>query len=51
MYHGSATGLAATPSSTPDDADQATAYFGGWVTHAGDVNGECKIRKRHGINL
>ena len=40
VYHGSATGLAATPASTPDDADQASASFGYSVAAAGDVNGD-----------
>jgi hypothetical protein len=40
VYHGSATGLSATPNSTPDDADQAAAYFGWSVSGAGDVNGD-----------
>ncbi len=40
VYHGSATGLSATPNNTPDDADQATALFGNSVASAGDVNGD-----------
>ncbi|MBL7700930.1 MAG: FG-GAP repeat protein [Ferruginibacter sp.] len=40
VYHGSAAGLSATPSSTPDDADQANAFFGTSVATAGDVNGD-----------
>ena len=40
VYHGSATGLAASPASTPDDADQALAFFGSAVASAGDVNGD-----------
>ena len=40
VYHGSATGLSATPNSTPDDADQPGAYFGVSVASAGDVNGD-----------
>jgi hypothetical protein len=40
VYHGSATGLSATPNSTPDDADQANAQFGFNVASAGDVNGD-----------
>jgi hypothetical protein len=40
VYHGSATGLSATPNSTPDDADQAGANFGWSVASAGDVNGD-----------
>ncbi|MBL0055241.1 MAG: FG-GAP repeat protein [Chitinophagaceae bacterium] len=40
LYHGSATGLSATPNSTPDDADQASANFGISVASAGDVNGD-----------
>jgi hypothetical protein len=40
VYHGSATGLSATPSSMPDDADQLTANFGFSVSTAGDVNGD-----------
>jgi hypothetical protein len=40
VYHGSAAGLSATPSSTPDDADQAGAHFGSSVSSAGDVNGD-----------
>jgi len=40
VYHGSATGLSATPDSTPDDADQANAIFGYSVASAGDVNGD-----------
>ena len=40
VYHGSATGLSATPNNTPDDADQAGAFFGYCVSSAGDVNGD-----------
>ncbi len=40
VYHGSAGGLSATPNSTPDDANQALAYFGISVGCAGDVNGD-----------
>ncbi len=40
VYHGSATGLSASPNSTPDDANQASAYFGNSVSCAGDVNGD-----------
>ncbi|MBK7434884.1 MAG: FG-GAP repeat protein [Chitinophagaceae bacterium] len=40
VYHGSAAGLLATPSSTPDDCNQANARFGGSVACAGDVNGD-----------
>ncbi|MBK7434204.1 MAG: FG-GAP repeat protein, partial [Chitinophagaceae bacterium] len=40
VYHGSATGLSATPNSTLDDADQAGAQFGFSVSTAGDVNGD-----------
>ena len=40
VYHGSATGLSASPSSTPDDANQANALFGISVACAGDVNGD-----------
>ncbi len=40
VYHGNATGLSATPDNTPDDADQAGAYFGWSVSGAGDVNGD-----------
>ncbi|MFZ1785203.1 MAG: FG-GAP-like repeat-containing protein [Ferruginibacter sp.] len=40
VYHGSATGLSASPNSTPDDADQANANFGFCVAGAGDVNGD-----------
>ncbi|MEO7307341.1 MAG: FG-GAP-like repeat-containing protein [Ferruginibacter sp.] len=40
VYYGSATGLSTTPNSTPDDADQANAYFGISVATAGDVNGD-----------
>ena len=40
VYYGSAAGLAATPSSTPDDANQASTSFGGCVSSAGDVNGD-----------
>ncbi len=40
VYHGSAIGLSATPNSTPDDADQAVAFFGFSVASAGDVNGD-----------
>lgn len=40
VYHGSATGISATPNSTPDDADQAAAHFGMSVASSGDVNGD-----------
>ncbi len=40
VYHGSATGLSATPNSTPDDADQLNAYFGFSIASAGDINGD-----------
>ncbi|MFZ1453351.1 MAG: FG-GAP-like repeat-containing protein, partial [Ferruginibacter sp.] len=40
VYHGSATGLPATPNSTPDDADQGGAFFGYSVASAGDINGD-----------
>ena len=40
VYHGSATGLSATPNSMPDDADQLNANFGISVACAGDVNGD-----------
>ena len=40
IYHGSSTGLSATPVNTPDDADQAFANFGISVACAGDVNGD-----------
>ena len=40
VYHGSAAGLSLTPNSTPDDADQASAFFGGSVAGAGDLNGD-----------
>jgi Secretion system C-terminal sorting domain/FG-GAP repeat/FG-GAP-like repeat len=40
IYHGSATGLAATPASLLDDADQSGAAFGRWVASAGDINGD-----------
>ncbi len=40
VYHGSASGLSATPNSTPDDADQGDAAFGISVASAGDVNGD-----------
>ncbi|MBK8609502.1 MAG: FG-GAP repeat protein [Chitinophagaceae bacterium] len=40
VYYGSASGLLATPSSTPDDANQASAFFGWSVASAGDVNGD-----------
>lgn len=40
IYHGSSTGLSASPNSTPDDADQSFASFGISVASAGDVNGD-----------
>lgn len=40
VYHGSASGLSTSPNSTPDDADQANAWFGWSVASAGDVNGD-----------
>jgi hypothetical protein len=39
VYHGSATGLAATPAWT-GESDQASASYGGSVSTAGDVNGD-----------
>ncbi|HWP32679.1 MAG TPA: integrin alpha, partial [Solirubrobacterales bacterium] len=39
VYHGSATGLAATPAWTAE-SDQANAFFGARVATAGDVNGD-----------
>jgi hypothetical protein len=40
VYHGSSTGISATPDNTPDDADQVNALFGISVASAGDVNGD-----------
>jgi len=40
IYHGSTAGLSTTPNSTPDDADQAFAFFAETVAGAGDVNGD-----------
>ncbi|MBL0055236.1 MAG: FG-GAP repeat protein [Chitinophagaceae bacterium] len=40
VYHGSVTGLSASPNSTHDDANQASVFFGGSVASAGDVNGD-----------
>ena len=40
VYHGGPAGLNATPNSIPDDANQATAYFGYSVASAGDINGD-----------
>ncbi|MBK7434205.1 MAG: FG-GAP repeat protein [Chitinophagaceae bacterium] len=40
VYYGTGTGLPASPSSTPDDANQAGANFGYSVACAGDVNGD-----------
>ena len=40
LYHGSVSGLSASPNNTPDDADQANAFFGISVAAAGDVNGD-----------
>ncbi|MBL0055238.1 MAG: FG-GAP repeat protein [Chitinophagaceae bacterium] len=40
VYHGSASGISASPNSTPDDANQGSAYFGTSVASAGDVNGD-----------
>jgi Secretion system C-terminal sorting domain/FG-GAP repeat/FG-GAP-like repeat len=40
IYHGSATGISASPNNTPDDADQVSARFGCSVASAGDVNGD-----------
>ncbi|MEW6515319.1 MAG: FG-GAP-like repeat-containing protein [candidate division FCPU426 bacterium] len=39
VYHGSATGLSATPDWTAE-GDQASAYFGTSLAGAGDVNGD-----------
>ncbi|HMQ75146.1 MAG TPA: FG-GAP-like repeat-containing protein [Flavobacteriales bacterium] len=39
VYHGSATGLSATPNWTAE-GNQTTAYFGRCVASAGDVNGD-----------
>jgi hypothetical protein len=39
VYYGGASGLSATPSWTAE-SDQASAYFGGSVSTAGDVNGD-----------
>ncbi len=40
VYHGSAAGLSSTPDNSPDDVDQANAFFGVSVATAGDVNGD-----------
>jgi len=40
VYHGTSTGLSASPNNILDDADQAVAYFGWSVAAAGDVNGD-----------
>ncbi|HTE23769.1 FG-GAP-like repeat-containing protein, partial [Flavitalea sp.] len=40
VYHGSLTGLSATPNSILDDADQFGALFGRSVACAGDINGD-----------
>jgi len=40
VYHGSPTGLSASPDNMLDDADQPVAYFGWSVAPAGDVNGD-----------
>ncbi len=40
IYHGSSSGLSATPALTLDPTDQATALFGRVVATAGDVNGD-----------
>ncbi|MBK9486162.1 MAG: FG-GAP repeat protein [Chitinophagaceae bacterium] len=40
VYHGSAGGLSVIPDNTPDDANQAFAWFGFSVAGAGDVNGD-----------
>ena len=39
LYHGSSTGLMTTPSWN-DEGDLTNAYFGGFVSTAGDVNGD-----------
>ena len=39
VYRGSAAGLSATPAWTAE-SDQASAFFGLWVSTAGDVNGD-----------
>jgi hypothetical protein len=39
VYHGSSSGLSATANWTAE-SDQADAYFGIWVSSAGDVNGD-----------
>ncbi|RMG44335.1 MAG: hypothetical protein D6718_10260 [Acidobacteria bacterium] len=39
VYHGSASGLETTPAWTAE-SDQTSAYFGGSVSTAGDVNGD-----------
>lgn len=40
VYYGSASGISSSPDNTPDDADQAAAFFGYDVAGAGDVNGD-----------
>ncbi|MBK8611717.1 MAG: FG-GAP repeat protein [Chitinophagaceae bacterium] len=40
VYYGSVTGLSASPDNSPDDANQAFAYFGYSVAGAGDINGD-----------
>jgi hypothetical protein len=40
IYHGSPTGLSAIPDNIPDDANQADAFFGYYVSSAGDINGD-----------
>ncbi|MBL7732134.1 MAG: FG-GAP repeat protein [Chitinophagaceae bacterium] len=40
VYYGSSAGLSASANSTPNDADQADAFFGRSVSSAGDVNND-----------
>jgi Secretion system C-terminal sorting domain/FG-GAP repeat/FG-GAP-like repeat len=40
VYHGSVTGISATPDNIPDDANLGDARFGQSVACAGDVNGD-----------